>query len=155
MIDKSIVNQVVTEFLQENPDIYLVDLQILPDNKIVVEIDTYEGVSIQMCENLNRFIEKKLDRNTEDYNLEVSSAGLTSPFKVLNQYIKNIGKAVEVQTADGQKLAGILKQAGENDFTIIVEKKMKPEGAKRKIVVFEEITFNYKNIKKTEYLLKV
>ncbi|MCL1867499.1 MAG: ribosome assembly cofactor RimP [Paludibacter sp.] len=155
MTDKNTVNQIVNDFLKENVEIYLVDLKISADNKIAVEIDSFAGVSVQMCENLSRFIEKSLDRNKEDYELEVSSAGLTSPFKVVNQYIKNIGKDIEVLTADGLKLTGILKEANENAFTLIVEKKIKPEGTKRKVIVFEEFTFNYKDIKSTKYLLKV
>jgi len=155
MIEKSVVNQIITDFIKENSQLYLVDLKISTDNRIMVEIDAFSGVSLQMCENLSRFIEKNLDRNSEDYELEVGSAGLTSPFKVVNQYIKNISKEIEVLTADGRKFEGILKQANENDFTIIIEKKIKPEGAKRKVIVFEELTFNYKEIKTAKYLLKI
>lgn len=155
MIDKNVINQIINNFLQENTEIYLVDLTVSADNRIIVEIDAFVGISIQMCENLNHFIEKKLDRNIDDYELEVSSAGLTSPFKVVNQYIKNISKEVEVLTAEGLKLTGILKQADHNSFTVVIEKKIKSEGAKRKSIVFEELTFNYKDIKYTKYLLKV
>ena len=153
-MNKNIINQIINDFLKENSELYLVDLNISADNKIVVEIDSFSGISVQMCENLSRYIEKNLT-TVENYELEVGSAGLTSPFKVVNQYIKNISKEVEVLTADGRKLTGILKNADQNGFTIIIEKKIKPEGAKRKIIVFEEITFEYKDVKSTKYLLKV
>ncbi|MCL2597297.1 MAG: ribosome assembly cofactor RimP [Paludibacter sp.] len=154
-MDKNIIYQIINNFLIENTQLFLVDLNISADNKIVIEIDCFSGVTIQMCEDLSRYIEKNLGKNEENYELEVGSAGLTTPFKVVNQYTKNIGKEVEVYTSDGQKLIGMLKNADQNAFTIVVEKKIKPEGAKRKIVMFEELTFDYQDIKSTKYLLKV
>ena len=154
MITKETVNQIVAEFLKNNSDFYAVDISVSSDNRIAVEIDSFTGVSVAACEKLNRFIEQHLDRNVEDYELEVSSAGLTSPFKTLKQYQKNISKDVETLTLDGRKLKGILIRADENDFTIGVEKMIKPEGAKRKIPVTEEITLKYKEVKYTKYNLK-
>jgi len=154
-MNKSIINQIINDFFKDNSGLYLVDLKISADNRITVEIDSFSGVSLQMCENLSRLIEKKLATTDEDFELEVGSAGLTSPFKVINQYFKNIGKDVEVITADGRKLLGVLKNADRNSFVISIEKKIKPEGAKRKIIVYEDITFDYNDIKSTKYLLKV
>ena len=73
---------------------YLVDVTVAPGNVITVEIDNDEAVSIDDCAELSRYIEERLDRDVEDYELEVGSAGITSPFKVLRQYIKNIGNEV-------------------------------------------------------------
>jgi len=95
-----------------------------------------------------------LDREEEDYELEVSSAGLTEPFKVLNQYKKNINNEVEVLTKAGKKTIGILTEVNETAFTIQIEKMEKPEGAKRKIKTTENIIFSYEDIKTTKYIYR-
>ena len=153
MVSKEIVNQIVDEFIA-GTDYYLVDIIVAPDNRISFKIDAAEGVLLDFCADLNRFIESKIDRETEDYELQVSSAGLTSPFKILKQYEKNIGNEVEVLTKDGRKLTGILTKANEANFTIEVEKQIKLEGAKRKTIIREEINFSYNEIKTTKYIFR-
>ena len=130
MIDRNIVSGIVNEWL-EDKEYFLVDVSVSPDDKIVVEIDHAEGVWIDDCVELSRFIESKLDREEEDYELEVGSAGIGQPFKVLQQYLIHIGKEVEVLTREGKKLEGVLKEANEENFTLTIQKKVKPEGAKR------------------------
>ena len=93
MIDKSVVSRLVEEWLEEK-DYFLVDVTVTPDNRIVVEIDHAEGVWIEDCVDLSRFIESKLDREQEDFELEVGSAGIGQPFKVLQQYLNHIGMDV-------------------------------------------------------------
>lgn len=153
MIDKSIVNQLVDEFLSGSSS-YLIDVDVKPGNLIVVEIDNDDAVSIDECVKLHRFIESKLDRETEDYELEVGSSGLTAPFKVLRQFQKNIGNEIETLTKKGEKLYGVLKSADENKFVLTITKKVKPEGAKRKIEVEEDLTFAYNEVKYTKYLIR-
>jgi ribosome maturation factor RimP len=152
MIDKSVVSQHVNEWLEEK-DYFLVDVTVSPDNRIVVEIDHAEGVWIEDCVELSRFIESKLDREKEDFALEVGSAGIGQPFKVLLQYINHIGMDVEVLKNDGLKLAGILKDADEKHFTVTISKKVKLEGEKRPKMVDEDVTFAYNEIKYTKYLI--
>ena len=152
MIDKKIVSGIVNEWL-EDKDYFLVDVSVSPDDKIVVEIDHAEGVWIDDCVELSRFIESKLDREEEDYELEVGSAGIGQPFKVLQQYLIHIGKEVEVLTREGKKLEGVLKDANEETMTVTVMKKVKPEGAKRSKLVEEDVTFKYEEIKYTKYLI--
>ena len=153
MIDREDILRYVEEGLQ-GTDYFVVDVTVQPGNTIVVEIDNREGVDIDRCVELSRFIESKLDRDTEDFELEVGSAGLTSPFKVLGQYRKNIGNEVEVLTKGGVKLSGVLKDAGEERFTVTITKKVKPENAKRKIEVEEDLTFAYDEVKYTKYLIR-
>ena len=153
MISKDSVGEVVREFLLTG-ELYLVDLKITLDNRIMIEIDSFEGVSVENCVQLTRHIESKFDREVEDYELEVSSAGLTSPFKVLQQYQKNVGNEVEVLSADGIKHTGILAFAGDEEFGLTVEKTVKPEGAKRKTMIQEELLFSYKNIKTTKLIIR-
>ena len=152
MIKKSVVSQLVEEWL-EGKDYFLVDVTVTPDNRIVVEIDHAEGVWIEDCVELSRFIESKLDREQEDFELEVGSAGIGQPFKVLQQYLIHIGKEVEVFTKEGKKMEGVLKSADEQNFVVTIQKKVKPEGAKRPKLVEEDVTYSYDEIKYTKYLI--
>lgn len=153
MISKDIVNQLVEEYLAGSSN-YLVDLTVTPDQRIIIEIDAEKGVSIDDCVKLNRQLVDKLSPEIEEYELEVSSAGITEPFKVLRQYQKNKGKEVEVLTREGKKLSGILGEASESGFLLKVEKKVKEEGAKRKTTVEEILTFNYTEIKTTKMIIR-
>ena len=152
MIEKKTVRQIVEEWL-EGKDYFLVEVTVSPDDRIVVEIDHAEGVWIEDCVELSRFIESKLNREEEDYELEVGSAGIGQPFKVVQQYYIHIGQEVEVLTKGGRKLAGVLKDANEEQFVVGVEKKMKVEGSKRPKMVEEDETFRYDDIKYTKYLI--
>ena len=153
MIEKAVVTQLVEEHLQaSNP--YLVDVMIKPGNYIVVEIDSDDSVSIDDCVALSQYIEAHLDRDVEDYELEVGSAGITSPFKVLRQYQKNIGNEVEMLLKSGTKKVGVLTAVDLSGATISVEKKVKPEGAKRPVMVTEEEKYPFEEIKYTKYLIR-
>lgn len=152
MIKKEVVTQLVEDWL-EGKDYFLVDVVISPDDKIVVEIDHAEGVWIEDCVDLSRYIEDHLNRDEEDYELEVGSAGIGQPFKVLQQYINHVGKEVEVLTNEGKKMKGLLKDAGEDNFTITVSQKVRVEGKKRPEMRDEDLTFNYNDVKYTKYLI--
>ena len=152
MIDRNVVSGIVNEWL-EDKEYFLVDVSVTPDDKIVVEIDHAEGVWIDDCVELSRFIESKLDREEEDYELEVGSAGIGQPFKVLQQYLIHIGKEVEVLTKEGKKLEGVLKDANEENMTVTIQKKVKLEGSKRPKMVEEDVTYKYDEIKYTKYLI--
>jgi len=143
----------VDNYLQDT-EMFLVDVLIRPSNIIVVEVDSDEGVSIDDCIALSRNIESKLDRDVEDFELEVGSAGVTSPFKMPRQYQKNIGNEVELLTKSGQKLSGILKSSDDNGFVVTVTKMVKPEGAKKKMAIEEDLTFVYDDVKYTKYLIR-
>ncbi|ADQ81028.1 protein of unknown function DUF150 [Paludibacter propionicigenes WB4] len=153
MILKTTINQIVENYL-DNTDYYLVDVKVTQDNRISVEIDSFDGVSLEFCAELNRHIESQFDREVEDFELEVSSAGLTEPFKVLKQYEKNIGNEVETLTKGGKKLSGVLKEVHEDNFVLEIEKTEKPEGAKRKTTIIEDVTFSYEDIKYTKYIIR-
>ena len=152
MIEKGFIQEIVEQSVS-GTSMFLVDVAIRPGNIIVVEIDGDEGVSIDDCIALSRKIESQLDRDTEDFELEVGSAGITSPFKILRQYQKNIGKEVEILTRSGQKLKGMLKSCSEDGFILTITKKEKPEGAKRKIDVYEDLPFKYDEVKYTKYII--
>ncbi|WP_333682471.1 ribosome assembly cofactor RimP [Prevotella pectinovora] len=152
MIDKNVVEKLVNQWL-EDKDYFLVDIEISPDDRIVVEIDHADGVWIEDCVQLSRFIEDNLNRDDEDYELEVGSAGLGQPFKVRQQYLNFIGKEVEVLDADGKKWKGLLKSVDGDDFTITVKEKVKKEGAKRPVIEDVDKTFDMNTVKYTKYLI--
>ncbi|MBO4985376.1 MAG: ribosome assembly cofactor RimP [Bacteroides sp.] len=152
MIEKKTVCQIVEEWL-DGKEYFLVEVTISPENKILVEIDHKEGVWIEDCVELSRFIESKLDREVEDFELEVGSAGIGQPFKVLQQYLNHVGEEVEVLSKDGRKLSGILKEADDTHIILTIQKKVKEEGAKRPKMVDEDLNFTYNEIKYTKYLI--
>jgi len=153
MISKDSIYQVVEQFIVDT-DYFLVDIKVTPDNRVMVEIDSFEGVKIDFCAELNRHIESQIDREIEDYDLEVGSAGLTEPFKVQKQYEKNLGNEVETLTKEGKKYNGILTEVDSTGFVLEIEKSEKPEGAKRKILVTENLSFQYDDIKTTKYIIR-
>ena len=152
MIDKNLIKTLAEEWLQGN-DYFLVDVNISADGRIVVEIDHADGVWIEDCAELSRHIESGLSRETEDYALEVGSAGLGQPFKVLQQYQNHIGLEVEVLGKDGKKHKGILKEATAEEFTVTISKKVKIEGSKRPQLVEEDMHFTYDSVKYTKYII--
>ena len=152
MINKDTVRSIVEEWL-DGKEYFLVDIEISPDDRIVVEIDHADGVWIEDCVELSRFIEDHLSRDEEDYELEVGSAGLGQPFKVAQQYHCFVGKDVEVLDADGKKYKGVLKAVEGNDFTVTVQEKQKVEGKKRPQLVETDYTFQMDNVKYTKYLI--
>ena len=99
-------------------DIFLVGVKVDNNNKIIVHIDTPVGISIGDCARVSRELEEKLDRDREDFALEVSSPGLDSPFSVIEQYQKNVGKRINLVKTDGEKLEGVLKKTGENGIVL-------------------------------------
>lgn len=152
MTDKNIVKNLVDQWL-EGKDYFLVDIEISRDNKIVVEIDHADGVWIEDCVELSRFIEDHLDREAEDFELEVGSAGLGQPFKVAQQYVNFVGKEVEVLDADGKKFKGVLKGVDGRDFTVTVQEKVKEEGKKRPQLQDKDYQFSMDEVKYCKYLI--
>ncbi len=152
MIERNTVKTVVEEWLSGN-DYFLVDVTFTPDDRIVVEIDHADGVWIEDCAELSRFMQERLGEELGDYELEVGSAGIGQPFKVEQQYLNHIGKDVEVLDAEGKKVQGVLKQVDGRDFVVTVKEKQKLEGKKRPQLVDVDKTFNMDNIKYTKYLL--
>ena len=152
MIDKNVVRKIVDEWL-EDKDYFLVDIQLSPDGKIVVEIDHADGVWIEDCVELSKFIEERLSCDDEDYELEVGSAGLGQPFKVPQQYINFIGKEVEVLDKDGKKVKGILKSVDGNDFVVSANEKVQVEGKKRPVKMDVDHAYKMDEVKYTKYII--
>ncbi len=153
MIDKKVVTQIVNEWL-EDKDYFLVDVNVSADNCIVVEIDHADGVWIEDCVSLSKYIESRLDRDKEDYELEVGSAGLGQPFKVARQYTCHIGHEVEVADCEGHRLRGILKSVQGKEFVVVATEKVQVEGRKRPVKMDVEHTFHMDQVAYCKYVIK-
>lgn len=153
MIDKQLLAETVGEAIA-GTDMFVVEIRIEPGNIITVELDSDTGIDIDTCAAITRKIESVFDRDKEDYELEVGSAGLTSPFKVRGQYLKNVGNEVDILTRDGRKLTGTLTAVGDDDFTVEIPVKKRPEGAKRPIIVMETESFKMADCKSVKYSIK-
>lgn len=143
----------ITEQILETKSLFLVDLTVSKDNVIEIFIDAQEGVSIQNCMEVSREIEQHFDRETEDFELTVASAGIGYPFKVEGQYQKNVGKSVEVKLNDNTKLTGILKSFTPETVTLEYEEKRTVEGKKKKESVKTEKTIDRNEIKQIKDLV--
>ena len=154
MIEKKTIEKAVEEWLQKG-DYYLVDIEMTPDDRIVIEIDHADGVWIEDCADLSRHLQETLGDELGDYELEVGSAGIGQPFKVMRQYVNHIGKEVEVLQKSGQKVQGILKAVDSDaeQFTVTVKEKQQVEGKKRPVMVDVDKTFAVADVKYCKYLL--
>ena len=152
MINKETVKTLVEEWLQKG-DYFLVDIMFGTDDRIVIEIDHADGVWIEDCAELSRFLQDKLGDELGDYELEVGSAGIGQPFKVEKQYVNHIGDELEVLTADGKKLQGILKEVNGREFVLTVKVKQTVEGKKRPVIADVDKTFSMDSIKYAKYVL--
>lgn len=148
MILKEDIEKLANEFLY-GTDMFIVKLNVGSDNKITIYIDGDNGVTIDDCVGLSRFIENEYDRETEDFELNVSSAGIDQPFINLRQYLKNIDRPVEVFLTDGTKKLGILQKADENEILLALEKKSNNKKAK-KMIAGEPITIPLQDISQTK-----
>lgn len=148
MINKETVKDLVIEFIKDR-DIFLVEAKVSTANRITVLVNKPSGITIDECVEISRHIEANLDREKEDYELNVSSPGLSLPFKVREQYEMNIGNPVEVVDNDGVKLRGKLKNVQGEGFEIETEKKIK--GKKKEI---QEVSFNFDDIKSVKEIIR-
>ena len=152
MIDKNKIVELVEEKLTE--DQFIVSIDVSPSNQISVLLDSDKGITIRDCVNISRQIEGNLDRESEDFELNVSSSGLGQPFKILRQYKKNIGKEIEVVLKDGRKVEGILKQVDEDGFELETSKKEKVEGKKKKELIVSLIPIKFDEAKTVKNIIK-
>lgn len=152
MINKKIVTEIVQNKIQGS-DIFLVDITVSKSFKIDVYVDSPNGVNIKQCVDISRAIESSFDREEHDFELQVSTPGLDSPFKVEEQYLKNIGREVEIKLIDEQKIKGILLRVEPDFIEIEVSKKVKVEGKKKKQNLTEKSIIEKKNIIETKVII--
>ncbi|MBR2292494.1 MAG: ribosome assembly cofactor RimP [Prevotella sp.] len=154
MIEKNVITAAVQEWLQQG-DYYLVDVEMTADDRVVIEIDHADGVWIEDCADLSRFLQEKLGDDLGDYELEVGSAGIGQPFKVIQQYRNHVGKEVEVLQQDGLKVQGLLKEVSDDgtQFVVTTQQKQHVEGKKRPVLVEVDKTYAIDGIKSCKYML--
>lgn len=143
----------IIEGLVTQKEAFIVEVKISASNHVIVEIDSVKGITIDDCAEISKIIEKGVNRDIEDYELEVSSAGLSSEFKVIQQYNKNIGNEVEVIIKGGKKITGLLKNVNENGFLIVTTKTERVEGKKKRQLVVEEIPLMFADVKSTKLVV--
>ena len=154
MIDKQALEQVINEALQ-GTKMYLVTLNVSKDNVIDVALDSDENITVDDCVAVNDAVMAAFDRDVEDFELTVGSYGITSPLLLPRQYVKNVGNDMEVLTADGRKLKGVISAADDEGFTLSTTVKKKIEGKKRPEMVEEQEKFKYNEVKYTKYIIKI
>lgn len=140
----------IIEAIMQGTDLFLVGLEVSPENSIEVLIDSMRGIKVEDCMSVSKQLESQLDRETEDFELTVSSAGIGYPFKVAKQYEKNLNKRVEVKLLNGGKLEGVLKAFTDQDIVVEVEEKVAIEGKKKKNTVITDKTIPFKEIKEVK-----
>jgi ribosome maturation factor RimP len=155
MISKTKVLELIEErFAELDNGLFLVDLSISKTNQINIEIDKHVGgVSVKDCMAVSRNVEHNLDREEADFELHVSSAGIDRPLRVLAQYVKNIGRTVEIIKNDGAQLEGILKAASDTEIEIETSRIEKIEGKKKKETIVEQIVLPLNTIKETKIVI--
>jgi ribosome maturation factor RimP len=149
MITKETVASFVAPLLEDS-DLFIVDIQINPGNAIEVLVDRDSGLTIDDCKKVSRAIEGSLDREVEDFSLEVSSPGVGKPLLVKRQYFKNVGRNVAIKTMDGQKIEGQLTLANEDNIQVDFREKELVPGKKTKQWVEKQVVLTYTEIKETK-----
>ena len=152
MIKKERIQQLVDEFLAEHEEIFFVSLKIGGGNQIEVLIDSFQGVKMGDCVKLSRHIEGNLDREEEDFALQIASAGLSEPFKVFKQYKKNVGRKVDVKLKGGEKILGTMLSIEEGKG-IIVETKNREKIRKKKQLVVKRHELSFEQIDQTKIVI--
>lgn len=152
MIEREKVIQLAEERLEEGQ--FLVELTISASNAIHVIIDGMDGVTISKCVDVSRSIEHNLDREVEDFELQVMTAGLGQPFKIHRQFIKNENQEIEVLTNEGVKLSGKMLHVTEQGFDLEVSTKEKVEGKKSKQLITRMHNFCFEEIKEAKNIIK-
>jgi ribosome maturation factor RimP len=151
MVDKKKIAAIVEEQLDEN--MFLVEVTVNASNVIKVFIDSFDGLTIDQCVHISREIEQNLDRDKEDFELQVSSPGLSEPFRVKEQYLKNVGHNVEIVTAEDVKLEGELLHAGDDEILIKSAKRERVEGHKKKQLIVKEHQLKYGEVKSAKVVV--
>lgn len=152
MITTAQIREIIEETLQEK-ECFVVQLDVLEGNKISLEIDSLNGIVVADCVAFNKAIESKLDREVEDFELLVSSPGLDKPFRVVDQYYKNIGREVKVVRIEGEVIKGELTKVEEEAITVTFSYKERIEGRKKKQTIVKEERIPFNNIKETTIII--
>ena len=146
-MEQNKVFTLLNEALEEDTSLFLISAKISPDSKILVIVDGDNGVTVKDCMRISRHIEHNLDRETEDFALEVATAGASEPLKIKRQYKKNIGRILKVRLNDGSKFEGTLTETSESEIVLNWKaREPKPIG-KGKVTVSKSANIAFEDIK--------
>ncbi|RZS98880.1 ribosome assembly cofactor RimP [Aquimarina brevivitae] len=149
---KNTVEELVAGALQENPSLFLIDLKVHPDNRIEVIIDGDQGVTVDDCIAVSRAVEHNLDREEQDFALQVMSAGVSEGITHQRQYQKNVGRKLKVKTAE-DKVEGELVSVTDDGITLVWKtREPKPVG-KGKVTVTKEANIAFKDIREAKVMI--
>lgn len=146
MTFKEKVSALINEGLEEKPSVFLIDLTITDAFKIIVTLDGDNGVTLQDCIDISRAIENNLDREEQDFSLEVASGGVSAPLKLVRQYKKNIGRTLQVKTAT-EIITAALVDANDDFITLTWTAREPKEIGKGKVTVEKKLELPYADIK--------
>lgn len=148
------VRALLDEALQERSDLFLIDLQVSTDQSIKVTIDGDKGVDVEDCMFVSRAIEHQLDREENDFSLEVTSAGAASPIVNNRQFNKNVGRELEVKTSNGERYEGKLKEIKDDGILLEWKTREPKEVGKGKVTVKKQAEINFSDIESAKVILK-
>lgn len=151
---KTRVEELLQAFLQTRPDLFLVDLKVSVASDITIILDGDQGVSIQDCLDASRAIEFNIDREEQDFSLQVMSAGLSEPLTLPRQFQKNVGRDLEILLEDTTKIQGELASVDDEKITLILRYRKPKDIGKGKIDVEEEREIPYSEVKKALVVIK-
>ena len=151
MIDKAIVQKLVEEMLDDK--MFLVEITVNQRNVINVFVDSYDGLTIEQCISISRHVEHSFDREEEDFELQVSSPGLSEKFKVKEQFYKYTGREIEVVTVSDVELEGVIQSATEEEIILETSARELLEGQKKKQLVVKQHHLKYDEIKSAKAVI--
>lgn len=152
MIEKSRIEDIIGSYIQDT-DIFLVDIKVNTGNIIQVFLDKPTGITLNECSEISNYVISRLNKDIEDFELEISSPGLGTPFKVLKQYQKNINKEIDVVLTNGVKVKGLLKSVSEE--RIELEETVKQKNVIQKKTEYNKVinTYLMKEIKSAKLIV--
>lgn len=149
-MDQAKVRYLVEEALAENETLFLIDFSISVNNKISVVVDGDEGVPLSECIRISRNVEHNLDREAEDFSLEVSTPDISKPIKLKRQYIKNIQRILKVTTIADDEIEGILTDVTDENIVLVWSAREPKQEGKGKMTVEKTASIDYKDIKEAK-----
>ena len=152
MITKENITRLIEEKIAGS-DMFIVEVDVRPGNLVDVTMDADSGITIEACTEIHRHILKNIDRELIDYGLDVSSPDLTKPLRVKRQYIKNIGRSLNVKTLDNAKTEGLLTNVSDHGVAILTKNKEEVEGKKGKKWVERSIEIPFEQIKEAKVVI--
>jgi ribosome maturation factor RimP len=153
MTFKEKVKDLLSKALEEHPQLFLIDLDFSETNKISVVLDGDSGVNLQDCININRFLDNGLEGEEIEFSIEVASAGLSTPLKLVRQYKKNIGRTLKVKTISQGDVEGTVTEADEEGATLTWNAREPKEIGKGKITVEKTLKISYTDIKEAVVII--